>query len=272
METEFLEIATSALCSKCKERKSRDCFGANKNKKNGLDSWCKDCRNQTRREKKQDPEYFSRFSQKNHEYYEIHKQRISEYHANRYIQLKPEISARNTAYRNLPESKEKSRKRYTSEEHKANKREKSKSPEYRRHRNEFEKQKKEEDLNYKLACDLRTRLNQAIKSNTKTGSAVRDLGCSIEELKAHLESKFQTGMTWENWGIGEDRWNIDHIIPLSAYDLGERQHVVLACYYLNLQPLWSGDNLAKGDKYPDFNAEQIFKPLLISGSHAQTIT
>jgi hypothetical protein len=75
---------------------------------------------------------------------------------------------------------------------------------------------------------------------------VRDLGCSVEELKTHLESKFQTGMTWENWGRGFGKWNIDHVMPLSAFDLTERAQFLIACNYTNLQPLWYEENQSKG--------------------------
>ncbi len=82
----------------------------------------------------------------------------------------------------------------------------------------------------------------AIKTNAKIGSAVRDLGCSVSELMAHLEIKFQPGMTWENWGS----WHIDHIKPLASFDLTNREQFLIACHYTNLQPLWASDNLAKG--------------------------
>ena len=105
------------------------------------------------------------------------------------------------------------------------------------------------DPNFRLARNLRSRLGVAIKREFKAGSAVRDLGCSIPELRSHLESKFANGMTWENYGKGPGKWNIDHIVPMVAFDLTNRQHVVLACHYLNLQPLWFEDNMSKGDKY-----------------------
>ena len=108
--------------------------------------------------------------------------------------------------------------------------------------------RRKEDPQIRLKDALRSRLNVAIKEGFKNGSAVRDLGCSIEYLENHLESKFQPGMTWENYGKGPGHWNIDHIIPLAAFDLTNRQHVVLACYYLNLQPLWFEDNSSKGAK------------------------
>lgn len=102
------------------------------------------------------------------------------------------------------------------------------------------------DIVLKLQMNLRSRLTQAIKKNFKTGSAVRDLGCSIEEFKAYFEGKFQTGMTWENWG--KYGWHIDHIIPLSSFDLTNREELKKACHYTNLQPLWAKDNLKKGNK------------------------
>ena len=99
---------------------------------------------------------------------------------------------------------------------------------------------------FKLPVLLRKRLNDALRNNYKSGSAVRDLGCTIDELKSYLESKFLPGMTWDNWTI--DGWHIDHIKPLSSFDLSDRKQMLEACHYTNLQPLWATDNLSKGDK------------------------
>jgi hypothetical protein len=104
--------------------------------------------------------------------------------------------------------------------------------------------KRKEDINFKLAGVLRARLNTAIKRRQKSGSAVRDLGCSIEELKKYLESKFQLGVSWDNHG----EWHIDHIRPLASFNLEDRQQLLEACNYTNLQPLWAHDNLVKSDK------------------------
>jgi len=102
------------------------------------------------------------------------------------------------------------------------------------------------DLCFKLRRDLRCRLNKAIRNNQKTGSAVRDLGCSIEEFKTYMESKFQPGMSWNNHGnIG---WHIDHVVPMSKFDLPNPEELKKACHYTNLQPLWAKDNLAKSNK------------------------
>lgn len=97
---------------------------------------------------------------------------------------------------------------------------------------------------YRIVDNLRSRLRTAIKGKTKSGSAVRDLGCTISELKFYLEGKFTDGMTWQNHG----EWHIDHIIPLAFYDLSDIKQLEKACHYTNLQPLWARENLSKGKR------------------------
>jgi len=102
------------------------------------------------------------------------------------------------------------------------------------------------DIQYKLSNALRTRLCHALQGNYKSGSAVRDLGCSIPELQTYLESKFLPGMTWDNHGT--HGWHIDHIKPISSFNLSDRNQLLEACHYTNLQPLWAKENMSKGNK------------------------
>jgi hypothetical protein len=97
-----------------------------------------------------------------------------------------------------------------------------------------------------LPCRLRTRLWAALKlsGSRKVGSHIEALGCSIEQLRAHLEKQFQPGMSWDNYG----RWHIDHIIPLSAFNLSDPNQLSTACHFSNLQPLWKKDNAIKWAK------------------------
>lgn len=97
--------------------------------------------------------------------------------------------------------------------------------------------------NFRIASNLRNRLFQAMKRIKKPGSAVRDLGCTIPELRAYLESKFQPGMSWDNHGA--TGWHIDHIRPLSAFDLSDREQFLKAVHYTNLQPMWHEENFKK---------------------------
>lgn len=103
------------------------------------------------------------------------------------------------------------------------------------------------DQEFKLRILLRSRLNKAIKRNFKAGSAVQNLGCSVEYLKAYLEGQFEPGMTWDNWA--PDGWHIDHIRPLASFDLTDPEQFKQAVHYTNLQPLWAKDNLKKGAKH-----------------------
>ncbi len=106
----------------------------------------------------------------------------------------------------------------------------------------YHKLRKNDPL-YILPLMLRTRTRLALYDNYKSGSAIKDLGCSIPELKIWLEDQFQSGMSWDNYGPA---WHIDHRQPLSAFDLTDRAQFLEACHYTNLQPLFALDNLKKG--------------------------
>jgi hypothetical protein len=97
---------------------------------------------------------------------------------------------------------------------------------------------------FRTTVNLRARLRAALRGRYKNGSAVSDLGCSIEDLRTWLAAKFKSGMTWENWG--RRGWHIDHMRPLASFDLSDRRQLLTATHYTNLQPLWATENLAKG--------------------------
>jgi len=101
------------------------------------------------------------------------------------------------------------------------------------------------DIQFKLKSVLRARLRMAVKGSQKNGSAVKDLGCSIQEFLKYMESKFKIGMTWQNWG---KIWHIDHILPMAVFDLSDPAQLKIVCHYTNLQPLFRTDNLKKGGK------------------------
>ena len=88
------------------------------------------------------------------------------------------------------------------------------------------------------------------EKSKKITSHIKELGCSIEELKLYLEKQFQIGMTWENWN--NTGWHIDHIKPLSKFNLTDINQIKEACHYTNLQPLWAKDNILKGNKESNY--------------------
>jgi len=107
------------------------------------------------------------------------------------------------------------------------------------------KERYNSDIQFRLQETLRNRIYSLIRNKPKVGSAVRDLGCSVDYLIEHIESLFTLKMTWDNYGT---YWEIDHIQPLSSFDLTDRAQFLCAVNYTNLQPLTVEDNRRKGDK------------------------
>lgn len=105
------------------------------------------------------------------------------------------------------------------------------------------------DIQYRLSERIRGRLKSALrrKNKVKVGSAIRDLGCTLAQLVVYLESKFTSGMTWDNYGFYG--WHVDHIKPLASFDLSNIEQFREAVHYTNLQPLWAKDNIRKGTKW-----------------------
>jgi hypothetical protein len=85
----------------------------------------------------------------------------------------------------------------------------------------------------------------SFKSNfTKKSKKTSEiLGCTFEDFKIYLESKFDENMNWENQGT---YWHLDHIIPISSAQT--EQEVYKLNHYTNFQPLYWLDNLKKSNK------------------------
>jgi hypothetical protein len=100
---------------------------------------------------------------------------------------------------------------------------------------------------FKIKMTLSRRMRGLINKN---GIKTVDLiGCSIDYLKIHLQSKFTNGMNWNNYG--RYGWHIDHILPCASFDLTDPEQQKKCFHYTNLQPLWAVDNIRKSDKVLD---------------------
>ena len=102
------------------------------------------------------------------------------------------------------------------------------------------------NIQAKIAKNLRARLYLAVKKNggKKYFSAMNLVGADWPTLSAWIQSKFQLGMTWANYG----QWHIDHEIPCASFDLTKLEQQRVCFHYTNLQPLWGVENLKKGAK------------------------
>lgn len=98
----------------------------------------------------------------------------------------------------------------------------------------------------RVIYNLRNRSSEAFRKAkiSKPFSLTEEnvLGCDMKTLKNHLESQFAKGMSWDNYG----KWHVDHIKPISKFDLSDDEQIKECFNYCNLQPLWAADNIRKG--------------------------
>lgn len=203
-----------------------------KSKKNGTRKGkCKECEKQHKMEynEKYHKDNKEAIKKQQKEYRENNKEKISQKRKREYQNNKQSILIRSKKYywKNREMILERNKQYRNNNKNKISQQRKERKSKI----NEYEKNKRNNDLNYKIASNLRRRLRNIIKSQ-KAGSAVQDLGCTVEELKASLESQFyshpRTGekMTWDNYGKG---WHIDHTLPLSFFNLTKREEFLVAC-------------------------------------------
>ena len=227
-------------CTKCKETKDSCEFGKQKTVKTGLKSWCKCCEKKYRLDNK---EYVAAKEKQRQEAIKVNYElNLAKSEAKKYKEctkckenkkVSEFYKAKSTTTGLMSQCKScKKLHREADREVDA-----ARSKEYRKNNkernNKRNRDRRKTDINYKLAELLRGRFYKALKNNSKKGSAVKDLGCSIKELKVHLEEQFVEGMSWNNHGS----WHIDHRKPLASFDLTKREEFLEACRFSNLQPL-----------------------------------
>lgn len=192
-------------CRICKKELSNDCFNKYKRNTDGLDNKCKLCTK---------------------EYYENNKEKVCE------INKK---SNKKHYYNNREKCIQLSKNYYILNKDKINER-----------KRKYEKNRKEREPLYKLKCRIKCLIAQSLLRNgyTKKSKTLEILGCSYEEFKLYLESKFKPWMNWENRGLYNGKlnygWDIDHIIPLDTAKT--ERDIIQLNHYTNLQPLCSKFN------------------------------
>ena len=108
--------------------------------------------------------------------------------------------------------------------------------------NKYCRDRKRNDPSFRLRCNLKSRIYDSLKRVSKSARTMELISCTIEELWSHLESRFEPGMTRENYG----KWHVDHIKPCASFDLTDPEQQRVCFHHLNLQPLWASDNISKG--------------------------
>ena len=120
---------------------------------------------------------------------------------------------------------------------------KNNRPKLAEYQRNYYKKRKQNDPIFKLRNNIRGLIslsikNKGLKKNSKTAEI---LGCTFKEFKEYIESKFQSWMTWDNYGLYNGNknygWDIDHIIP---HSLAKTEEELLKLnHFSNLQPLCS---------------------------------
>lgn len=264
-----LKSQTERICNRCGVIKPFSEFNKGKYK-DGLNHWCRECEREYRYQNRDRilarmKEYSKRTKAHkkdyNKSYYNENKDKILSqkkyyYDKNRRIILGKtrnyvvahfdEISKRRQKFRQenrfrlREEAKEYSRKPYV-----------------RKRRREYQRSKAKTDPMFRLNRSIASQVHRALKGAKQYRRWVDLAGYSIEDLRKHLEKQFQDGMTWENYG--RNGWHVDHKIPRSVFNYTKPEHPDFkkAWAMSNLQPMWAGENLSKGN-----TLEKPFQPTL----------
>lgn len=132
-----------------------------------------------------------------------------------------------------------------------NKSEYYKKKENREKVSSYIRNRKENDPLFKTSCNIRSLIGKSIKDGgySKKSKTYEILGCSFDEFKIYIESKFEDWMNWSNNGVYNEEYNVtwqfDHIIPISNAETEE--DLIKLNYYTNFQPLCGKKNLEKSN-------------------------
>ena len=94
------------------------------------------------------------------------------------------------------------------------------------------------------AHSLQRRIGELMRAGKKNSRLADYTGCSNEQLREHIESQFTDGMSWENYGCGKGRWQVDHIRQKVSFNLADDAELRRCFHFSNLRPLWSAQNAA----------------------------
>lgn len=124
-----------------------------------------------------------------------------------------------------------------------------KTPKYRSRANAYLRRRRREHVQFSLADRMRATINRAFRRNwiEKPHRTEAFIGCTVSDLKSHIERQFVNGMCWEN----RKSFVIDHIIPVAAFDLRDNEESMLAFNWRNLRPITWHDNAVKSDTLPE---------------------
>jgi len=217
-------------CSKCKEEKKLSGFSKDKNRKDGLQPSCKDCFTVYRVANRE------KILAQRKRHYEDNKDAICEKGKLYREENKDDVIARRVAYYENNRDEILARGKKYREENKET---------ILKQKVKYKRERYANDPTFNLILRHRARARLALSGIGNDESTTKLLGCTPEQYRHHIESQFTEGMGWGQRGL----WHVDHIIPLSAFNMKFKKHRKYGFHFSNCQPLWASPNLMKSDKY-----------------------
>jgi len=245
------------FCSLCKIKKYFHEFHKNKSNKDGYHGRCKECRTIESSQHRQ--KHSEKLKNKSRLHYKNNKESILNQQNEHYQNNKKEINDRRRKARwdNHDQAIVKERKNRVKNKAKIDEWNKLYASEKRYSKTIKERErKKQKDPEYKLITVLRKRVPSLVKRSgfIKSGSAVKDLGCTPEQFLEYLETKFyqhpitKENMSWDNYGRGPGKWQVDHIKAIRFFNVSDRDQFLIAFNFKNMQPLWHEDHAYKSNE------------------------
>lgn len=160
----------------------------------------------------------------------------------------------NIGWNNVHKEEIKARNKKYKEDHKEELKEKVKNrrDEINAYRRKYSKKRYAEDLDYKITCILNSRMKGLINGEYRSKTALKLLGCTLEDFRLWIESLFDKNMSWENHGTV---WHYDHVIPCALFDQADPDEQEKCWHWSNYQPLFGSENMSKQDKISDVDIE-----------------
>ncbi len=110
--------------------------------------------------------------------------------------------------------------------------------------------------NYRIKKSLAARLRSLLNKDNTTTSYI---GCNIPFLREWFEYNFTQDMSWDNYGT---YWSIDHVIPVSKFDLTIEQQKLECWNWTNLVPVLCCYNSSKKNSLDETQINHIKKKLI----------
>ena len=115
-----------------------------------------------------------------------------------------------------------------------------------------------DDPTEKFKRNIRTRIYNSLRYKNKTKHSVEYLGCSSNEYFNWI-FKYNNNYNLDNYGA---EWHIDHVIPLSKFDLNVLEEQVIAFNWRNTMPLSCIENLSKNNKILQSQVETHYEKIV----------